>query len=392
MVIKMKVKEAALCRQQRGFSLIEIMVALVIGILASYAIYFVYGNAERTKRNVVSVGEAQTSGFYSVFLINHLFANSGGGALSAATALRNCPGGPGVGEINGSGNTTTLRPIPVAIDVDSFGNNRIFVSYGTSSLYPVPLNVDVASDLAANSMIINNAPLGFRPNSVLYAIGSDPGGGNDFCQAIQINNSVNSVTGLVGVIDSDGAATVTFNGTLPTGKVVNQVVDMGNPERLIISLVGDVLQVQKWSIPATGGSAGVFVGGVPEPIVSNVMRFYAQYGLDTDGDGRVDTWQATDAAWSWAGITGVPPATIGRIKAVRFGLVVRADEPDREYEQDFDVTLFGACPPGTVSCTNVSIPVHIANPDSAGLRWRYRAYETVVPVRNSIWNPNAGLV
>jgi type IV pilus assembly protein PilW len=365
----MKAKEAVLHRRQRGLSLVEIMVALVIGLLAAYAIYVIYEGSEKTKRNMVSMGEAQISGLYSVFLINRSFLNSGGGMLNAAAVLGRCPGG----EIDGEGDNATLRPIPVAIDVDNSGNSRVFVSYGTSSLYPVPLD----AVLSGGGMNID-APLGFRAGSILYAIGSDSGG-NDACQAIQIN----------GVTMNAGIASVTFDGTTPA--VVNQVVDMGHLERQIIFLNGDVLQVDRWGIAHTG----ILERIRSDPVVSNVVRFYAQYGLDANDDGMIDQWQGvvnnTDE-WAWGNITDMAPATIGQIRAVRFGLVVRADEPDRDYEQDFSVRLFEACPPEMTSCPDVSVLVNIVNPDPAnGLRWRYRSYETVIPVKNSVWNPNGDL-
>jgi type IV pilus assembly protein PilW len=357
-----KAKEAMLYGRQRGFSLVEIMVALVIGLLAAYAIYVVYGDSERTKRNVVSVGEAQISGLYSVFLMNKALSNSGSGVLSvgigAAGLLINCPTplGLGIGD--------TLRPIPVAIDVDGAGNNQVFVTYGTSSLYPFSLS---ATLIAANVLNVTNAPLGFRPNSTLYVT---DGGAN--CSAVQITG--------VTVNPANGSATVTVNGALPA--TVTDVVDMGTLERKVVRLVGDVLQVQRWGVDANGA----FVS-VTEPIVSNVMGFYAQYGLGpVGGGGRVTRWVDVrdDSTWALAAVAALPVANLMQIKAIRYGVIVRADEPERGYDQTETATLFGSCPSGT-NCTSApSITRTFTNPDVNGLGWRYRAYETMVPLRNSI--------
>ncbi|MDR0769587.1 MAG: PilW family protein [Burkholderiales bacterium] len=379
MSLAKKIEKTMSGRRQRGVSLIEIMVAVTIGLLAIYAIYIVYGNSEKTKRNIVSIGEAQISGLYSVFLMNRKLSSSGGGVLTnaAAALLRNCPAGDGV-----DGDAATLLPVPVAIDDDGDdgsgggrSNSKVFVTYSTSSLYPLPL----AANFDGTDLVIN-APLGFRPNSVLYVIGD---GG---CQAVQ-------VAGVTMGTPELGQATVALGGVDLSGiGDVRQVVDMGSLERSIISLRGDVLQIQRWVLVA-GSSVFQTDPEGSDPVASNVMGFYAQYGLDTVGAGAVTQWQdvSTDSSWASGGVVTKTPAQIGQIKAIRYGLIVRADEPERDYDRSETVRLFcpsvppAACPAGAIVRT-------FNNPDSKGLGWRYRAYETVVPIRNSIWSPNSNLM
>ena len=130
------------------------------------------------------------------------------------------------------------------------------------------------------------------------------------------------------------------------------------------------------------------------PIAQNVMLLKAQYGIDTDGDLDVDCWTPADNSnacgdgfdYSVAtiGSAGTVAATIRRIKAVRFAIVVRSDEPDLK-----DTALIGQS--GFLfNCsvnTNAGCPGRIAI-DNTTMQdgYRYRIYETTIPLRNMLWN------
>jgi type IV pilus assembly protein PilW len=55
--------------RQHGFSLIEIMVGVVIGLIAVLVIYQVFAAAEGIKRNTTSAGDAQQNGLLSSFML-----------------------------------------------------------------------------------------------------------------------------------------------------------------------------------------------------------------------------------------------------------------------------------------------------------------------------------
>ena len=64
-------------RLHRGFSLIEIMVGVVIGLIAVLVIYQIFAAAEGIKRNTTSVGDAQQNGLLSSFMLGIELANAG---------------------------------------------------------------------------------------------------------------------------------------------------------------------------------------------------------------------------------------------------------------------------------------------------------------------------
>jgi type IV pilus assembly protein PilW len=120
---------------------------------------------------------------------------------------------------------------------------------------------------------------------------------------------------------------------------------------------------------------GQISGAAPVPLASNVVNMKLQYGVDTDADGLLDTWVSASGNWSPDKLMAAPIATVNQIKAVRIGVVVRSEQFDKNYDQDAKWSMFG----GTFSGT-------YAKPGGVPGNWRYRVYETAIPLRNSIWN------
>ena len=75
---------------QGGFSLIEIMVGVVIGMIAVLVIFQVYNVAEGFKRNTTAYGEAMQSGLLSTFVLGMELGNAGTGINTAQTDLAWC--------------------------------------------------------------------------------------------------------------------------------------------------------------------------------------------------------------------------------------------------------------------------------------------------------------
>ena len=132
---------------------------------------------------------------------------------------------------------------------------------------------------------------------------------------------------------------------------------------------------------------------VAVPLASNIVNMKAQYGIDNDNDGVIDTWVKADAApfmpadllnadFSDDNDCNVNP--ISCIRAFRIGLVVRSDQWDRDLTTpagDFTWTLFD-CENADKSTCPGRMTGTIAQTADGG--WRYRVFETVVPLRNQV--------
>ena len=123
----------------------------------------------------------------------------------------------------------------------------------------------------------------------------------------------------------------------------------------------------------------------------------AQYGVDCAGNGVI-TWTSATAS----GVCGLnytpddfmPPAPgvvarglralLARIRAVRIAIVVRSDEPDLKDPAlvGQTATLFD-CSAHTAAACQGWIPITNAVLQDG---WRHRTYETIVPMRNAIYN------
>jgi type IV pilus assembly protein PilW len=179
-------------------------------------------------------------------------------------------------------------------------------------------------------------------------------------------------------------------------------------------------------------------GQTPQPIAQNIVLMKVQFGIDTSGplgngtlDATVDCWTSDDelcpvnrpgdspptvvADWEPGTLIKagdpasplIPANVLQRIVAVRIGLVVRSDEPDARDPALFvapaktieDVTgtraappavnatyLFN-CPANTDAGCQGRIPISAGSAATAIMQngWRYRTYEAVIPLRNSIF-------
>jgi type IV pilus assembly protein PilW len=118
----------------------------------------------------------------------------------------------------------------------------------------------------------------------------------------------------------------------------------------------------------------------PNPMASNVVNMKLQYGLDTNKDGVLEWVNAATSPWTPTELMSTIPgpnlvAQLKALKAVRIGIVVRGEQWDRD-APDVPWQLFGGHLGGGYEGTFPSV----------GGNYRYRTYETVIPVRNELWN------
>ncbi len=122
--------------------------------------------------------------------------------------------------------------------------------------------------------------------------------------------------------------------------------------------------------------------GPVSPVINDVVNLKAQYGVDSNCDG-VLTWQPAAGPWSSANMPALPlPAaapfcspgvpTLKQIRAVRIAIVTRS----AQYEKD-PVT------PGPLSMLEGTVSMPLSADDQ---HYRYKVLETVVPLRNALWN------
>jgi type IV pilus assembly protein PilW len=148
--------------QHRGFSLIEIMVGVVIGLIAVLVIYQVFAAAEGIKRNTTSVGDAQQNGLLSSFILGIELANASNGVADAMAQLGTCTAT--------ADPATTFRPIPLLI-TDGGGDanpDSFVVNYSVSQRVVTPVEFFGAATAGSDYEV--HSLTGFRPGDLMVAI------------------------------------------------------------------------------------------------------------------------------------------------------------------------------------------------------------------------------
>ena len=364
--------------RQHGFSIIEIMVGVVIGMIAVLVIYQVFATSEGIKRNITAAGDAQQNGLLSSFMMGIELANAGNGLAVAAQDLGTC---------TPAGNATdSLRPIPVLItDGGGAGNPDSFVIY-----YSVGRTFVSAATLTNTS--VANAPYqvqsanGFKKGDAIVAISNPsaipPATGACYTSVI---------TDTVPAADANGIVTITHSGAPVTIGASSTLFNLG-PASLVQKVRYDVANGSLRSTSLVDPATGAPDNGQPvNPLVSNILNMKVQYGIDTVGDGLIHHWVPAIAGtaygdWDVATLLTAPIATINRIKAVRIAMLVRSEQHDKDLAGlGFARTVFNDCADGG-TCYPVTFDIPAIAAATQPWGWRYRVYETVIPLRNEVWN------
>jgi len=336
-------------RRPLGFSLIEMMVGIVIGMIAVLVIYQIFAAAEGIKRNTTGAGDAQQNGLLSSFMLSIELANESNGVAVAAKDLMTCPATLDP--------ATSFRPIPILISDGGANSDQftVFYSQSNSGIVLAPFT----SPAASGDNYIVRSPMGFKSGDVVVAVSE---GGS--CAASQITT--------ITAPDGDGKVTITPSVaaafTLGSGAYLVNMGPNGGQQRVRYDVSNDVLRsTTLWD--ANGQAAA---GPTPNPIASNVVMMKLQYGIVDAAN--VFSWVNATDPWSAPQVLAANTTTLRQIQSVRIGIVVRSEQYDKDLPLLPAPTWSLFCNPGPC----------LTGPLQTG--FRYRTYETSVPLRNPVWN------
>jgi len=426
--------------RQVGVSLIETMVGILIGLIVIAVIYNILSVADGYRRATVGASDAQITGLLTQFMAGRDAGNGGAGIMMStstwngtaavpsdlANCLKNEAGAPLTSATPDVITTLdyAVRPIPVIIFENYHGGpSDSFVSLSAGAAHVIwPVDIMAPFPVAAGDPITVQSPNGFTvplPTAAApywgIAMANDLSGR---CKALKLTNAVPDPT-----VPATGKVTLTQDPTAATG--VSYAA--GDPPRLLnLGPQGLATRIQyRIGVPADPiAERDVLLttdllttnAFVPVPVAHNVVLMKAQYGVDTNGDGIIDCWTPADAStcgdFSPGEVVKFTLAQLNRILAVRIGVVVRSDEPDLRILTDpFNtelqaearalksgtrppVVLFNCSANTSAACQNrVVVPAGLgAAPNYSPCvpavicdYWRYRTYESIIPLRNAIY-------
>lgn len=360
---------------QRGFGLIEIMVGLLIGMLASMVIFQVASVSERQKRTTTGSADAQTNSAFALYAIER-DAKMAGFGLEADTmaACNKVYSYFNDGSIESAVGAYTL---PAAINLTDGGGNQsdqieiVYYSNPAEDNFVIPSGTTLRGPLTAPS------------------------------NALDVDNTSGCVAGRLALLQQDGKCTV-MQVTEVKPAALQILHDAGapptyNPPAAYMTAnswptytKGAVLRcgvsvtptTRTYRLNSTTLESQDSAGAASQTVAPNIVALQAQYGIADAGAtavNRADQW--TNATGAWAkGTLAQGDGNGKRIKALRVALVARSSE----YEKPEG----NAC----ATTTNEMVAAWSTWADLSAVKnlpdwqcYRYKVVETVIPLRNIIW-------
>jgi type IV pilus assembly protein PilW len=320
-------------RLPSGFSLVEIMVGMLIGMLGIIVMMQVYAVSEGQKRTTTGAGDAQNNGAIALYGMQRDIRQAGYGfsAFSLFSCTVTTPSGASIIPLA----PVTINPATGVIPTGDANSDTLLVMYGNTNGEPQGQTYTAnAATLSATNYYFVNTPC--NPSPV-----------------------------------STGATSRAVSGT---------IYDLGtSPKVLAYAIRGGNLTVCDYI--ASDCSAAVADNNNPPaiwtPIASNIVSLRAQYGRDTLTvavaapptplpNYVVDTYDQS---------TPTTPCGWARAPAVRIALTARSGQYEKT-ANGVDVTPTPRTwEGGTIDLT--------ANADWQ--HYRYKVFQTIVPLRNIAW-------
>lgn len=337
--------------RQTGFSLVEILVGVGIGLIGIMVIMQVFSVSEGQRRATSGGDDAVSTGAISLHTLQRDIRQAGYGI--AATSLLGCtltfPAG------------STVTAVPAEIN--------------PPAIPPGDANSDIIAVVYGNA---NSAAEGDRITS--HVAGS---------ATIQVQTQANFITSdwvvpspqtrpapcALGLTQTIVGGTLTVVNAPAASMTGGTLFNLGQAPRMMVYAVrnGNLTQCDfRANNCAALGNAGSNTVWVP--IAENVVALRAEYARDTTAptmDGVADVWDQTTptTACGWA-----------RVSGMRVALVAR----NPQYEKD-NVTTTALTWAGTATT-----PIDLSG-NAEWQHYRYKTFQTVVPMRNVTWMGTNGV-
>jgi type IV pilus assembly protein PilW len=353
--------------KQKGFSLIEIMVGLIIGLLVTLVVTNVFTVFEGQKRTTTGNSDAQTNGAIALFNIQRDAQLAGYGlpVYSAEISPFNCPINTTVdhdGVATAASPPIGLSPVVITNGV----SDTIAIHYGDSMKGGIA--IDMLAGTSTNVVQVDNN-MNCGVNDLALAIRQN---------ATTLDCSVAKVT----AVTTTGIPKITLSATTNVA-AGNTLACLGVWNEINYAVTANQLT-----------RSGVVTAGVPSvaavPMVADIVNMQAQYGVSASASSnQVTAW--VEPVGVWANTATTPSlANRNRIKAIRIAIVARNGllEKDNVTEACSGVNV--AKPTGLCAWDGVAAgsqaPAIDLSADANWQRYRYRVYETIIPIRNIIWS------
>jgi len=380
-----------------GFSLIELMVGMLVGLIGTMVIFQVFAVAEGQKRTTTSGGDASQSAAFALFSMERELRESGQGFNNKG--LLGCS--IRVYDDTSPAPKNRLMGLAPAVITPGVGiaPDQVSISYISSDVVNPP--AALIASVAGTGAIVVDTPGFTKPGDVLVISNLDNGeikqvaGVPVPCTMFQVTNNLK--------ITAQTLEHAPAGGTYTDERGASQKIRLNHPTQgldngfapPIITYPPGVLDDGGYvfnlgNAPLTAVTYYIAnnrlmrrddMGDTSNPmeIADGIVQMKVLYGVDANNDKQISTSE-------WTNTSPTTPQAWQRLRAVKLALVARSALREK-------ANAAGVCNTTTAqplwygagaSGANITLDVS-ADPD--WMCYRYKIFQSIVPIRNMAWTP-----
>ena len=340
-----------------GFSLMELMVGLAIGMIAMITIIQVMSFFEAQRRTTTGTADAQTNGGIALYSIARDLQMAGYPLMTTVDSPLECT----TLTSNVTGLTNALSPA--------------VVTDGTAGANPASDSITIR---------FGTTLTGGAPTQITSMVGSAAVVGTNLgCQANDISLVMSGASCAI-----SRATAVSAVGTTPITVTLENTALAATGANL--ACLGTWNEITYAVNPATGNlDRTAVVNGVSttQPMIAGIVNLQAQYGIAATASSNTITQWVDASGATWAAPT---VGNRNRIKAIRVAVVARNAKLEPEVVSAACTSVDTASPGGVCAWEgNSTSPAPVVNLATGNANWnkyRYRVFETIRPLRTVIWS------
>jgi len=382
---------AASTPHERGFTLVELMVGLVLGLLTVLVITQVLAAAEGKKRTVSMGADAQVNGALALYTLQREVQAAGYGAATSPAALGCTIKGKytngSVMPATSADVSMTLAPIVITNGTNG-APDQITVLQSQTAQFSAPIRITETHDASLGYFVVQSS-LGVAVGDLMVAVPTTPSA-TDTCTIFAATAVAQTPTRILHGADGSTG----WNSAIPwpesPAKYEGAVVTEKLAKSYLLNL--GTLTQRTYSVSAAHdlqvtATTSKSVNSAAADLYPQIVNLQAMYGKDTDADGMVDRWDTT---------TPTTQADWVKVLAIRVAVVARSNQYEKDVvttagnSPQWDIGASDATDATTAACPgsnsgNKCIALKIDNVTDWG-HYRYKVYDAVIPLRNMLWN------
>lgn len=357
-------------RHAKGFTLVELMIGLTLGLITTLAITQIMVNFQSQRRTTTSAMDAQVNDMLALATLRQSIEMAGYGFASEPAAL-DC-----LLDVRFQGTALAgwpVRLVPLVIANGADGSpDAVRVIGSSKATFSIPIRISATYDPLVDQSFAVASVRGVQAGDLMVAV-SDPSAS---CETFQVSADPGTQSR---VEHADGK----WNSAgFPTHSYVdgNFLVNLGRLSDVTYSIGGNGT-LQSTMFTLSDASEPAYLG--PVDLYSHIVNLQAYYGKDTSGDGAIDTWNTLTPGngADWHKVLAVRVALVSRSGSYEKDIVTRTNpvwDVGGSATVDDSSAAVAAC--GSSQCVTLRVD-HL--PDWQ--HYRYKVLDSVIPLRNLIW-------